>query len=36
MRARVAATVLRGKTIWNGTEVLATPGTGRFIKRQHG
>jgi allantoinase len=34
MHARVAATVLRGTTIWNGTEVLATPGTGRFVKRQ--
>jgi allantoinase len=34
MRARVAATVLRGKTIWNGSEVLATPGTGVFVRRQ--
>ncbi len=34
MRARVAATVLRGKTIWDGTNVLATPGTGQFVKRQ--
>jgi allantoinase len=34
MRARVAATVLRGRTIWDGTTVLATPGTGRFVKRQ--
>ncbi len=34
MRARVAATVLRGQTIWDGTTVLATPGTGRFVKRQ--
>jgi allantoinase len=34
MRARVAATVLRGRTIWNGTDVLATPGTGRFVRRQ--
>jgi allantoinase len=34
MRARVAATVLRGGTIWDGTTVLATPGTGRFVKRQ--
>ena len=34
MRARVAATVLRGQTIWNGTTVLATPGTGQFVRRQ--
>ena len=34
MRARVAATVLRGRTIWDGATVLATPGTGRFVKRQ--
>lgn len=34
MRARVAATVLRGNIIWNGTDVLATPGTGRFVRRQ--
>ena len=33
MRARVAETVLRGRTIWNGTEVLAKPGDGRFIRR---
>ena len=34
MRARVAATVLRGRTIWDGKAVLATPGTGQFVKRQ--
>lgn len=34
MRARVAATVLRGSLIWDGTTVLATPGTGRFVPRQ--
>ena len=34
MRARVAATVLRGKVIWDGTQVLAQPGTGRFTKRE--
>ncbi len=34
MRARVAATVLRGRTIWDGANVLATPGSGRFVKRQ--
>ena len=34
MRARVAATVLRGRTIWDGAQVLAAPGTGQFIKRQ--
>jgi allantoinase len=34
MRARVAATILRGRTIWNGTAVLAPPGTGHFVKRQ--
>lgn len=34
MRARVAATVLRGRLIWDGARVLATPGTGRFVRRQ--
>ena len=36
MAARVAATYLRGRCIWNGFEVLAVPGTGRFVPRQHG
>ena len=34
MRARVAATLLRGQVIWDGKAVLATPGTGRFIRRE--
>ena len=34
MRARVVATVLRGRTIWDGAQVLATPGTGQFVKRE--
>jgi allantoinase len=34
MRARVAATYLRGRLIWDGTTVLAKPGDGRFIRRQ--
>ncbi len=33
MRARVAATLLRGQIVWDGKAVLATPGTGRFVKR---
>jgi allantoinase len=33
MRARVAATVLRGDVVWDGAQVLAVPGTGRFVKR---
>ena len=33
MRARVAATVLRGRTIWDGATVSAVPGSGRFIRR---
>jgi allantoinase len=36
MRARVAATYLRGGRIWDGERVLAKPGTGRFVPRQHG
>ena len=36
MSARVAATYLRGGCIWNGETVLARPGTGRFVPRQHG
>jgi allantoinase len=35
MRARVVATWLRGRRIWDGREVLAKPGTGRFVRRQH-
>ena len=35
MRARVAATFLRGACIWDGARVLAAPGTGRFVPRQH-
>jgi len=34
MRARVAATYLRGSCIWDGRQVLATPGSGRFVPRQ--
>jgi allantoinase len=34
MRARVAATYLRGSCIWDGAQVLAKPGTGRFVPRQ--
>ncbi len=33
MRARVAATLLRGRVVWDGAAVLATPGTGRFLRR---
>ena len=33
MRARVAATLLRGQVIWDGGSVLAAPGTGRFLPR---
>ncbi len=33
MRARVATTVLRGQVIWDGVNVLAMPGTGRFVRR---
>ena len=35
MRARVAATYLRGACIWDGASVLAKPGTGCFVRRQH-
>jgi allantoinase len=34
MRARVAATLQRGRLIWDGTQVLARPGDGRFIRRE--
>lgn len=33
MRGRVAATYLRGKLIWDGTQLLAKPGDGRFVAR---
>ena len=33
MRARVAAALLRGRLIWDGAEVLARPGDGRFLRR---
>ena len=35
MTARVAATYLRGGCIWDGARVLAHPGTGQFLPRQH-
>jgi allantoinase len=35
MRARVAATVLRGRLIWDGETVLAEPGGGRFVRREN-
>jgi allantoinase len=35
VKARVAATYLRGACIWDGAEVRAKPGTGRFVPRQH-
>ena len=35
MKARVAATWLRGRCVWDGKDVLARPGTGRFVPRQH-
>lgn len=33
MRARVAATLLRGQVVWDGEAVLARPGTGQFVAR---
>ena len=33
LRARVAATMLRGQFVWDGEAVLARPGTGRFVRR---
>ena len=35
VKARVAATYLRGACIWDGRNVLAKPGTGGFVPRQH-
>jgi len=35
MAARVAATFLRGRCVWDGKAVLAPPGTGQFVPRQH-
>ncbi|MBR0648949.1 amidohydrolase family protein [Roseomonas terrae] len=35
MAARVAATWLRGACIWDGKAVLAKPGAGQFVPRQH-
>ena len=34
MRARVIETILRGQTIWNGTQITGKPGDGKFVKRQ--
>ena len=36
VRARVAATFLRGECIWDGKAVLAPGGAGQFVPRQHG
>jgi allantoinase len=33
MRARVAATWLRGRLVWDGKTVLSRPGDGRFVRR---
>ncbi len=33
MRARVAATLLRGQVVWDGEAVLARPGSGQFVAR---
>ena len=33
MRARVAATLLRGRLVWDGADVLGRPGDGVFLKR---
>ncbi len=33
MRARVASTYLRGRLIWDGSNVLAQPGDGAFVRR---
>ncbi|MBP0492737.1 dihydroorotase [Pararoseomonas indoligenes] len=35
LKGRVAATYLRGRRIWDGEAVLAKPGHGRFVPRQH-
>lgn len=35
MRARVAATWLRGRCVWDGAAVTGQPGDGRFVPRQH-
>jgi allantoinase len=34
MKARVAASYLRGRQIWDGASVLNKPGDGAFVKRQ--
>ncbi len=34
VRARVVGTVLRGRPIWDGHNVLAKPGDGAFVRRQ--
>ena len=36
MRARVAATLLRGRLIWDGSQVLSQAGDGRFVRRGGG
>ena len=33
LRGRVAATMLRGRLIWDGRTVLARPGQGQFVRR---
>ncbi len=32
--ARIAATFLRGRKVWDGAAITATAGSGRFVKRQ--
>ena len=33
MRARVVGTVLRGRPVWDGAQVLGKPGDGAFVRR---
>ena len=35
VKARVAASFLRGRQLWDGERVLAAPGAGRFVPRQN-
>lgn len=35
-KARVSATYLRGAQVWDGTNILNTPGSGRFVARGTG
>jgi hypothetical protein len=36
VRGKVVSTILRGEVVYDGKDVIARPGTGRFVSAQEG